>query len=185
MAVPPNRNDSERSMNVSFDESAGASASNKERFEKLKTSRQKYKDQATEAKIRCVNLTRQLTMLVQQLESSANNNGANAHQSSEGKARMEAEIAELKARLASATATVDKLDDQLADCARRLAGANAMLADAKAAAKEWRVKAERASSMGVGDGGGGSYYEYMCGAVLGAGTMTAVGYVALTYMMKR
>jgi hypothetical protein len=38
--------------------------------------------------------------------------------------------------------------------------------------------------MGVG-GGGGSYYEYMCGAVLGAGTMTAVGYVALTYMMKR
>ena len=113
------------------------------------------------------------------------NNGANAHQSSEGKARMEAEIAELKARLASATATVDKLDDQLADCARRLAGANAMLADAKAAAKEWRVKAERASSMGVGDGGGGSYYEYMCGAVLGAGTMTAVGYVALTYMMKR
>ena len=186
MAVPPNRNDSERSMNVSFDESAGASASNKERFEKLKSSRQKYKDQATEAKIRCVNLTRQLTMLVQQLESSsANNNGANnASQSSEGKARMEAEIAELKARLASATATVDKLDDQLADCARRLAGANAMLADAKAAAKEWRVKAERASSMGVGDGGG-SYYEYMCGAVLGAGTMTAVGYVALTYMMKR
>ena len=141
MAVPPNRNDSERSMNVSFDESAGASASNKERFEKLKSSRQKYKDQATEAKIRCVNLTRQLTMLVQQLESSANNNGANnASQSSEGKARMEAEIAELKARLASATATVDKLDDQLADCARRLAGANAMLADAKAAAKEWRVK---------------------------------------------
>ena len=63
MAVPPNRNDSERSMNVSFDESAGASASNKERFEKLKSSRQKYKDQATEAKIRCVNLTRQLTML--------------------------------------------------------------------------------------------------------------------------
>ena len=185
MAVPPNRNDSERSMNVSFDESAGASASNKERFEKLKSSRQKYKDQATEAKIRCVNLTRQLTMLVQQLESSANNNGAtNAGQSSEGKARMEAEIAELKARLASATATVDKLDDQLADCARRMAGANAMLADAKAAAKEWRVKAERASSM-AGGGGGGSYYEYMCGAVLGAGTMTAVGYVALTYMMKR
>ena len=185
MAVPPNRNDSERSMNVSFDESAGASASNKERFEKLKSSRQKYKDQATEAKIRCVNLTRQLTMLVQQLESSANNGANNANQSSEGKARMEAEIAELKARLASATATVDKLDDQLADCARRLAGANAMLADAKAAAKEWRVKAERASSMGVGGGGGGSYYEYMCGAVLGAGTMTAVGYVALTYMMKR
>ena len=185
MAVPPNRNDSERSMNVSFDESAGASASNKERFEKLKSSRQKYKDQATEAKIRCVNLTRQLTMLVQQLESSANNGATNANQSSEGKARMEAEIAELKARLASATATVDKLDDQLADCARRLAGANAMLADAKAAAKEWRVKAERASSMGAGGGGGGSYYEYMCGAVLGAGTMTAVGYVALTYMMKR
>ena len=33
--------------------------------------------------------------------------------------------------------------------------------------------------------GGGGAYEYMCGAVLGAGTVAAAGYVALTYMMKR
>ena len=77
---------------------------------------------------------------------------------------------------------MDKLDDQLADCARRLSIANASLAKAHSDAKEWRAKAERATSMMVGGGGA---YEYMCGAVLGAGTVAAAGYVALTYMMKR
>uniref|UniRef100_A0A7S0I9P7 Uncharacterized protein n=1 Tax=Micromonas pusilla TaxID=38833 RepID=A0A7S0I9P7_MICPS len=183
MAVVPNRNESERSMNVSFAEGEGSAATNKERFEKLKASRQKYKDQATEAKLRCVNLERQLSMLVQQLESSsAAGVGVGNGNDDEGKARMEAEIRELKARLASATATVDKLDDQLADCARRLSIANASLAKAHSDAKEWRAKAERATSTMVGGGGA---YEYMCGAVLGAGTLAAAGYVALTYMMKR
>ena len=185
MAVVPNRNDSERSMNVSFAEGEGSAATNKERFEKLKASRQKYKDQATEAKLRCINLERQLSMLVQQLESSAAAGvgvGVGNGNDDEGKARMEAEIRELKARLASATATVDKLDDQLADCARRLASANALLAKAHSDAKEWRAKAERATSTMVGGGGA---YEYVCGAVLGAGTVAAAGYVALTYMMKR
>ena len=48
-----------------------------------------------------------------------------------------------------------------------MASANASLAKAHSDAKEWRAKAERATSTMVGGGGA---YEYMCGAVLGAGT---------------
>ena len=172
MAVVPNRNDSERSMNAPFAEGEGSAATNKERFEKLKASRQKYKDQATEGETRrrCVNLERQLSMLVQQLESSAAAGvGVGNGNDDEGKARIEAEIRELKARLRPpprrwTSSTI------IADCARLLHRQRCR-SQRRTDAKEWRAKAERATSTMVGGGA----YEYMCGAVLGAGTVAAAG----------
>ena len=158
-----------------------SSMSNKERFEKLKESRQKYKDEAKAAKERCELLEQQLKMLVAQLESedaSAAAAGAGADTSAA------AENESLKAQL-------EKARQECARLQKVVIQRNQAIHAATTETSEWREKAGRAAKASASASSTGAATTttdaaaYAYGALLGAGLVAGIGYVALTYGVKR
>lgn len=155
--------------------------SNKERFEKLKESRQKYKDEAKAAKDRCEALEQQLKMLVAQMESE----DASAASAAAGAgASAAAENESLKAQLAEAREECARLEKVVLERSQEMQRATME-------ANEWRKKAERAAKTSASATGAAATTTttdaaaYAYGALLGAGVVAGIGYVALTYGMKR
>lgn len=152
--------------------------SNKERFEKLKESRQKYKDEAKAAKDRCEALEQQLKMLVAQMESEDASAAAGAG------ASAAAENESLKAQLAEAREECARLEKVVLERSQAMQRATME-------ANEWRKKAERAAKAKASATGAAATTTttdaaaYAYGALLGAGVVAGIGYVALTYGMKR
>lgn len=149
--------------------------SNKERFEKLKESRQKYKDEAKAAKDRCEALEQQLKMLVAQMES---------EDASAASAGAGAENESLKAQLAEAREECARLEKVVLERSQAMQRATLE-------ANEWRKKAERAAKASASATSAAATTTttdaaaYAYGALLGAGLVAGIGYVALTYGMKR
>lgn len=154
--------------------------SNKERFEKLKESRQKYKDEAKAAKDRCEALEQQLKMLVAQMESE----DASAAAGAGAGASAAAENVSLKAQLAEAREECARLEKVVLERSQAMQRATME-------ANEWRKKAERAAKASASATGAAATTTttdaaaYAYGALLGAGVVAGIGYVALTYGMKR
>ena len=157
--------------------------SNKERFEKLKESRQKYKDEAKAAKDRCEALEQQLKMLVAHMESE---DAAGASAGAGADASAAAENESLKAQLAEAREECARLEKVVIERSQAMQRATME-------ANEWRKKAERAAKAKASASATGAAAAttttdaaaYAYGALLGAGVVAGIGYVALTYGMKR
>ena len=176
------------------------SLSNKERFDRLKESRQKYKDEAARQReeARSANekvelLEKQLQMLVAQVEAGEETKASEPTQS-EKKANGTAHadrIEELTTRVSVLTA---ELERQKALAAR---ATNAMH-EKTMEASEWRKKCDKAEKIVAaaaetnarGDGAGGvgavsgDYTAYVYGALLGASAVAIIGYGALSYSMR-
>jgi len=162
-----------------------AEVSNRERFEKLKESRAKYKEEAARqraeaeaAASRCETLERQLQMLVAQVESSA----ASEAEASAGARDDAPDVAAMESALAKANEEVKRLQDV---CASR----SVELAKAQLEASEARKRAKKADAVGAGGGEGASGADasatFMYGLLLGAGVVAFAGYAAMTYAIRR
>ena len=178
------------------------SLSNKERFDKLKESRQKYKDEAARQReeARSANqkveaLEKQLRMLVARVEA-----GEEAKAKADGTPHAD-RLDALNTKVSVLTA---ELERQKAAAAR---ATNAMHAKTMEAS-EWRKKCEKMTAAGDGSGAGGServgsgsgggstgapgglgasgdyYAAYVYGALLGASAVAIIGYGALSYSMR-
>ena len=168
------------------------SLSNKERFDKLKESRQKYKDEAARQReeARSANqkieaLEKQLRMLVARVEA-----GEEAKAKADGTPHAD-RLDALNTKVSVLTA---ELERQKAAAAR---ATNAMHAKTMEAS-EWRKKCDKAEKIAAaaadknarGDGAGGfgavsgDYAAYVYGALLGASAVAIIGYGALSYSMR-
>ena len=157
-----------------------AEVSNRERFEKLKESRAKYKEEAARqraeaeaAASRCETLERQLQMLVAQVESSA---ASEAEAEASAGARDDAaDVAALESALAKANEEVRRLQDV---CASR----SVELAKAQLDASEARKRAKKADADAAGADASATF---MYGLLVGAGVVAFAGYAAMTYAIRR
>ena len=157
-----------------------AEVSNRERFEKLKESRAKYKEEAARqraeaeaAASRCETLERQLQMLVAQVESSA---ASEAEAEASAGARDDAaDVAALESALAKANEEVRRLQDV---CASR----SVELAKAQLDASEARKRAKKADADVAGADASATF---MYGLLVGAGVVAFAGYAAMTYAIRR
>jgi chromosome segregation ATPase len=168
------------------------SLSNKERFDKLKESRQKYKDEAARQReeARSANqkmeaLEMQLRMLVARVEA-----GEEAKAKADGTPHAD-RLDALNTKVSVLTA---ELERQKAAAAR---ATNAMHAKT-IEASEWRKKCEKMTAAGDGSGSGGDstgapgslgasgdyYAAYVYGALLGASAVAIIGYGALSYSLR-
>ena len=183
-------------------EKLGKSVSNRDRFEKLKESRQKYKDEAAEAKKRCALLEEQIEKLqLQQQEKKGSDGGPSAGSTS----ATSNEERELRLQLKIAQEIARRLEQQVVALKAALSKCEASLAEAQEEAKAMRQRAEEAEaksssssssgpSAGAGAGAGDAgpvrpatddLTMYFQGAMVGAGLVALVGYVSLTFAMKR
>ena len=175
------------------------SLSNKERFDRLKESRQKYKDEAARQReeARSANekvelLEKQLQMLVAQVEAGEETKASEPTRSSKANRQEHADrIDALTTRVSVLTA---ELERQKALAAR---ATNAMH-EKTMEASEWRKKCAKAEKIAAaaadknarGDGAGGvgavsgDYTAYVYGALLGASAVAIIGYGALSYSMR-
>jgi chromosome segregation ATPase len=175
------------------------SLSNKERFDRLKESRQKYKDEAARQReeARSANekvelLEKQLQMLVAQVEAGEETKASEPPSSSKANGTEHADrIDALTTRVSVLTA---ELERQKAVAAR---ATNAMH-EKTMEASEWRKKCAKAEKIAAaaadknarGDGAGGvgavsgDYTAYVYGALLGASAVAIIGYGALSYSMR-
>jgi chromosome segregation ATPase len=175
------------------------SLSNKERFDRLKESRQKYKDEAARQReeARSANekvelLEKQLQMLVAQVEAGEETKASEPTRSSKANRQEHADrIDALTTRVSVLTA---ELERQKALAAR---ATNAMH-EKTMEASEWRKKCDKAQKIAAaaadknarGDGAGGvgavsgDYTAYVYGALLGASAVAIIGYGALSYSMR-
>jgi chromosome segregation ATPase len=175
------------------------SLSNKERFDRLKESRQKYKDEAARQReeARSANekvelLEKQLQMLVTQVEAGEETKASEPPSSSKANGTEHADrIKELTTRVSVLTA---ELERQKTVAAR---ATNAMH-EKTMEASEWRKKCAKAEKIAAaaaetnarGDGAGGvgavsgDYAAYVYGALLGASAVAIIGYGALSYSMR-
>lgn len=135
--------------------------SNKERFEKLKESRQKYKDEAAAAKKRCAVLEEQVACL----QATGTDSGAIS-----GSETLELQSGLMKAQQMNRT-----LEGQLTTLKASLETCQARLAEASAEVKQLRVNAGGAEPA-VDD-----FSKYVRGAMVGAGMVLVVGYVSLCF----
>ena len=175
------------------------SLSNKERFDKLKESRQKYKDEAARQReeARSANqkmeaLEKQLRLLVAQVEAGDEAKASEPTQSSKANGTEHAvRIDALTTRVSVLTA---ELERQKVVAARATNTAQQKTMEAS----EWRKKCDKAEKIaaaaadknarGDGAGGvgavGGDYTAYVYGALLGASVVAIVGYGALSYSAR-
>lgn len=159
------------------------STNNKDKFEKLKESRQKYKDEADAAKKRCALLEEQIEKLQQPEPSSYSSPSSGAISTNEER--------ELRAQLKVSQEISKRSEEQLASVKASLAKCEATLAEAKKEAKEEAEKLmlrATEAAKAAGETGGAvtdDFMLYLQGAVVGAGFMAIVGYVALSFATKR
>jgi chromosome segregation ATPase len=176
------------------------SLSNKERFDRLKVSRQKYKDEAARQReeARSANekvelLEKQLQMLVAQVEAGEETKASEPTQS-EKKANGTAHADRIKELTTRVSVLTAELERQKTVAAR---ATNAMH-EKTMEASEWRKKCDKAEKIAAaaaetnarGDGAGGvgavsgDYTAYVYGALLGASAVAIIGYGALSYSMR-
>ena len=174
------------------------SLSNKERFDKLKESRQKYKDEAARQReeARSANqkvelLEKQLRMLVAQVDAGEE---AKASEPTPEKADGTQHANRIDALTTKVSVLTAELERQKQAAAR---ATNAMHAKTMEAS-EWRKKCEKMTAAGDGSGSGGDstgapgslgasgdyYAAYVYGALLGASAVAIIGYGALSYSMR-
>ena len=175
------------------------SLSNKERFEKLKESRQKYKDEAAKQRVearsasqKVESLEKQLRLLVAQVEAGDESKASEPTQSSKANGTEHAvRIDALTTRVSVLTA---ELERQKVVAARATNTAQQKTMEAS----EWRKKCDKAEKIAAAaadknarrDGAGGvgavsgDYAAYVYGALLGASAVAIIGYGALSYSMR-
>ena len=177
-------------MNVEMDKML----SNKERFDKLKDSRQKYKEEAlrqreeaSKANQKADLLEKQLQMLVRQMEASSSETnshdeldvGPSAHDKndSDDAERVDA----LRIQIGVLTTEVErqkKLARQATETMRKKT----------AEADEWRKSCEaaerRIANAAVESSATSQYAGYVYGALLGASAVAIIGYGALSISMR-
>lgn len=156
----------------------GKSVSNKERFDKLKESRQKYKDEADAAKKRCARLEEHIQNVQAQQA-----RGGSASAASPG------EVADLRLKLKVAQEMVRRLEQQVESGQASLAKCEASLREATEEVMRLRQSAAKAAGAGAGAGAGvwgagDDFSTYVQGAVVGAGMVALVGYAALSFAVK-
>ena len=177
------------------------SLSNKERFDRLKESRQKYKDEAARQReeARSANekvelLEKQLQMLVAQVEAGEETKASSEPTQSEKKANGTAHADRIDALTTRVSVLTAELERQKTVAAR---ATNAMH-EKTMEASEWRKKCDKAEKIAAaaadknarGDGAGGvgavsgDYTAYVYGALLGASAVAIIGYGALSYSMR-
>jgi chromosome segregation ATPase len=177
------------------------SLSNKERFDRLKESRQKYKDEAARQReeARSANekvelLEKQLQMLVAQVEAGEETKASSEPTQSEKKANGTAHADRIDALTTRVSVLTAELERQKTVAAR---ATNAMH-EKTMEASEWRKKCDKAEKIAAaaadknarGDGFGGvgavsgDYAAYVYGALLGASAVAIIGYGALSYSMR-